>query len=142
MTAVRSFNTRGPSKLYLKLIFWKKIFPSWGQAGGGRRKKYFQGASFSRSVYSITLLKSSETHMTSHELGREGLVHGCSEIVNEAFCFYILTSAFLWLRISKVFANTKDRSRNLMKALMICKLVYGLVTLSFTSFNIILKLKN
>lgn len=54
MSAVRCFNTRGPSKLYVKFTLSKTITPSWGQAGGGRFG-YSQGASFSRSVYSITL---------------------------------------------------------------------------------------
>ena len=39
-------------------------------------------------IQSPFLLKSSETCMTSHELVSEDLVYGCSEIVNETFCFY------------------------------------------------------
>ena len=46
-------------------------------------------------IQSPFLLKSSETHMTSHELVSEGLVYGCSQIINEIFCFYIFIFAFL-----------------------------------------------
>ena len=28
--------------------------------------------------------------MTSHKLVSEGLVYGCSEIINETFCFYMV----------------------------------------------------
>ena len=51
-------------------------------------------------IQSLFLLKSSETHMTSHELVSEGLIYACLEIVSETFCFYIFTFAFIWYRIS------------------------------------------
>ena len=54
ISAVRCFNTRGPSRLYEKFTLSKMITPSWGQDGSGRFWDS-QGASFSRSVYSITL---------------------------------------------------------------------------------------
>jgi len=94
-------------------------------------------------IQSPFLLKSSEIHKTSQELGKEGVAYGCSETINETFCFYIFTSAFPWFRRSQVLASTKERSRSFMRPLMICKLVHGLVTLSFTGtfFNIIWKLK-
>ena len=68
-------------------------------------------------IQSPFLLKSSETHMTSHELVSEGLVYGCLsflfffltlqyciglETVNETFCFFIFISDFIWFRISQV----------------------------------------
>ena len=49
-----SFNTRGPSELYLKFTLLKAIIPLLGQSGGGRNSSS-QGASCSSSVYSITL---------------------------------------------------------------------------------------
>ena len=36
------------------------------------------------------LLKSSERHMTSHELVSEDLVYRCSEIINETSCFFMV----------------------------------------------------
>ena len=39
-------------------------------------------------IQSPFLLKSSETHMTSHELVSEGLVDVCTETANGIFCFY------------------------------------------------------
>ena len=54
MNASRFFNTRGLSKLYLKFTLKKEILPFGGQIGGGRYSSS-QGASFSRSVYSIPL---------------------------------------------------------------------------------------
>ena len=94
-------------------------------------------------IQSPFLLKSSETYKTTQELGKEDVAYGCSETVNETFCFYIFTSAFPWFRRSQVLASTKERSRSFMRPLMIHKLVHGLVTLSFTgtSFNIVWKLK-
>ena len=91
-------------------------------------------------IQSPFLLTSSERYMTSRGLGTEGLVYECSETVNETFCFFILISAFLWLRISQVLLSPKHRSRNLRRTLMIC---HFLVTLSLiaTSFNMVLKLK-
>ena len=70
-------------------------------------------------IQSPFLLKSSETHMTSHELVSEGLVYGCLSFlllffftlryciglvtVNETFCFFfIFISDFIWFRISQV----------------------------------------
>ena len=70
-------------------------------------------------IQSPFLLKSSETHMTSHELVSEGLVYGCLsflfiylfftlqyciglETVNETFCFFIFIFDFIWFRISQV----------------------------------------
>ena len=41
-------------------------------------------------IQSPFLLKSSETHMRSHELVSEGLVYGCSETVNQTFFFYMV----------------------------------------------------
>ena len=52
-------------------------------------------------IQSPFLLKSSETHMTSHQLVSEGLVYGYSETINEMLCFYIFISTFTWLRISQ-----------------------------------------
>ena len=54
MNASRFLNTRGLSKLYLKFTLKKEILPFGGQIGGGRYSSS-QGASFSRSVYSIPL---------------------------------------------------------------------------------------
>ena len=45
-------------------------------------------------IQSPFLLKSSETHMTSHELVSEGLVYGYSETGNEIFCFYMAYVCF------------------------------------------------
>ena len=54
MYAYTFFNTRGPSDLCLKFTLIREISPSLGQDGGGRYSSS-QDASFSRSVYSITL---------------------------------------------------------------------------------------
>ena len=89
MIAVRFFNTRGPSEVYLKLTALNLILASLLQGGGGW-SLYSQGASSSRSKYSITL--STEIIWKTHDImwvRTEGLVYRCSEIVNEMFCFYI-----------------------------------------------------
>ena len=54
MDVSRFLNTRGLSELYLKFTLKKEILPSGGQNGGGRYSSS-QDASFTRSVYSITL---------------------------------------------------------------------------------------
>ena len=86
-------------------------------------------------IQSLFLLKSSERHMTSQELVSEGLVYGCSETVNETFCLYIFTSAFLWFRRSQVLASTKDRSRSLMRPsfddLQTCSTICNTFTYSY-----------
>ena len=43
-------------------------------------------------IQSPFLLKSSERHMTSHELVSEDLVYGCSDIVNETSWFSMVQS--------------------------------------------------
>ena len=77
------------------------------------------------------LLTPSERHMTSRGLGMESLVYAWSETVNEMFCFFILISAFMWLRISQVLSSSKDRSGNLRRTLIIC---HFLVTLTYGYF--------
>lgn len=47
------------------------------------------------------------------------------------FAFFILISAFTWLRISQVLSSSKDRSGNLRRTLIIC---YFLVTLAYGYF--------
>ena len=54
MDVFRFLSTRGLSELYLKFTLEKEILPLVGQSGGGRYSSS-QGASFSRSVYSIPL---------------------------------------------------------------------------------------
>ena len=54
MDVSRFLNIRGLSELYLKFTLKREILPLVGQNGGGRYSSS-QGASFSRSVYSITL---------------------------------------------------------------------------------------
>ena len=54
-------------------------------------------------IQSLFLLKSSETHMTSHELVSEGLVYGCSEIVNETAWLKFSqaeSACILWIIVS------------------------------------------
>lgn len=45
-------------------------------------------------IQSLFLLKSSERHMTSRGLGKESLLYGGSEIINEIFCFFYLPICF------------------------------------------------
>ena len=142
MDVSRFLNTRGLSKLYLKFTLKKEILPSGGQNGGGRYSSS-QGASFSRSVYSIPL--STEIIWSTYDITRVSIRKSCLwmfiyyyyyfalqyyiglETVNETFClFYLYIWFFMVQNIPGLLASTQDRNRSLMRPWMICKFVHNL----------------
>ena len=70
-------------------------------------------------IQSPFVQKSSERHMTSYELVSEDLVYGCSEIVNETSCFYMIQN-ISGLNIHKGQKQESDET------LVICKLAHHL----------------
>ena len=94
-------------------------------------------------IQSPFLLKSSERHMTSHELVSESIVYGCSETVNETFCFFYLYIWFYMVQNIPGLSIHKGQKREFDEALdelQIC-LSSSIVLLTATSSNFILTLK-
>ena len=142
MDSPKFLNTRGLSELYLKFTLEKEIHPSGGQNGGGRYSSS-QGASFSRSVYSISL--STEIIWNTYDITWVSIRGSCLWM----FIFFIFFSYFTilyWFRNCKwdillfylyiwfymvqnipgLLASTQDKNRSLMRPWMICKFVHNL----------------